>query len=525
MDLPTLPPRARKYADVYVWTFVNFAETMPHPVSPMGWSLLETGFRHFTQPLRLATDSGYKPFEFLYGRVFWNLTPVFGSRFVFAWLDRTLEMIAPSIRATMKEIRESGRVRPRPIFTLTQKLVLGLQLAFLVPWMAARVAVAALRPAAVERGLDRLEAGLRGRGPAQTSDWRSGIRNLDRFLRGSFQELKIRFGIAGLLVMTVTALFARVAGVLMKSRSLNETLELLTPPRPSKTAEADLALGTLGYQAYLDRFGHRCPGEQDVYSPRPWDEPTGPWKPTEGSSLAARFADRARQRRENAEARLKSIGPIRRLIAAPLHRAASRFYPYREDGKHYVMLILGYARRRLVSIGRGLKAEGIVAEADDVFFLTYPELVHLASRKESLRGRIAGRRGEFMKYRDVRPPLVVTSEGIPPPPPSQPLRGDPVSPGIARGRARIVLDPALDGKLEAGEILVAPHTDPGWTPLFLRAAAVVTEVGGALSHGAVVAREFGLPAVANVTDATRILRNGEMIEVDGDRGEIRRLPY
>jgi pyruvate,water dikinase len=75
--------------------------------------------------------------------------------------------------------------------------------------------------------------------------------------------------------------------------------------------------------------------------------------------------------------------------------------------------------------------------------------------------------------------------------------------------------------LEAGEILVAPHTDPGWTPLFLKAAAVVTEVGGALSHGAVVAREFGLPAVVNVTGATSMLKTGDWIEVNGDTGEVR----
>jgi pyruvate,water dikinase len=154
-----------------------------------------------------------------------------------------------------------------------------------------------------------------------------------------------------------------------------------------------------------------------------------------------------------------------------------------------------------------------------------PELVRIAKRDEDVRARIAARREEFVKYRDVRPPMVVTSEGIPDVPATQALRGDGVSRGVAKGRVRVVLDPVRDGKLEAGEILVAPFTDPGWTPLFLRAAAVVTEVGGALSHGAVVAREFGLPAVVNVTDATRLLKTGDLIEVDGDRGELRRLPY
>ncbi len=534
MELPPFPPRPKKYADVYVWTRVNLSETMPNPVSPMGWSLMEKGLRLFLRPLRLASDSGYKTFEFLYGRVYWNITPVFGSRFVFTWLDRNLEMIGPSIRETLKEISTSGRVRPRPLYTLPQKLVLGLQLALLVPWMAACVALAALRPGAVERGLERLEAGLRTRGPARETEWRSSALALERFLEQSFSELKIRFGIAGLLVMTVTAFFARVAGVLMGSRSLSDTLELLAPPRPSKTVEADLALWEISRKSltlaspefleYLDRFGHRCPGEQDAYNPRPWDDPARAFAQLPaggGPSPAERFAHRSEARRKFARERLESLGFLRRLVAAPLHRAASRFLPFREDGKHYVMLILGYARRRLTAIGRGLKDEGLVADADDVFFLTLLELVRLARRDEDVRGKIAARREEFVKYRDVRPPLVVTSEGIPEAPrPTRGLRGDGVSPGVARGRVRVVLDPARDGKLEAGEILVAPFTDPGWTPLFLRAAAVVTEVGGALSHGAIVAREFGLPAIVNVTDATRILKTGDLVEVDGDRGVI-----
>ena len=178
MDLPRFPARPKKYADVYVWTFANFAETMPHPVSPMGWSLMEAGLRRFLRPLRLSNDVGYSLFEFLYGRVFWNLTPVFGSRFLFNKLDQQLEMIAPSVRGTMREIFRSGRVRPRPIYTLPQKVTLGLQAALLVPWLAARALVAAAVPGAVERDLDRLESELRNRASPPGGDWRSAVREL-----------------------------------------------------------------------------------------------------------------------------------------------------------------------------------------------------------------------------------------------------------------------------------------------------------------------------------------------------------
>lgn len=536
--LPPLPARPKKYADVYVWTFANFSETMPHPVSPMGWSLMESGLRIFTRPLRLANDAGYSLFEFLYARVFWNLTPVFGSRLLFTMLDRELEIIAPSIRGTLKEIFEKRHVRPRPIYTLPQKLILGLQAALLTPWLAARALWAFLKPGGVERELGLLETELRSRASAPDADWRSSAFELDRYVAWAFGNLKRRYGPAGLLFFGVAGFFTSVAGILMKSRSLNDTLELLAPPRPSKTVEADLALWELSKHSglsptspefldYLNRYGHRCPGEQDAYSPRPWDDPARAFARLQsagGPSPAERFARQSQKQGDAAAARLRSLDPFRRLVAAPLHRAASRLFPIREDGKHYVMLVLGHARRRLTAIGRGMQADGVVADADDVFFLTLPELVRRARGDEDVRGRIAARRADFVKYRDVRPPLMVTSEGIPEPPrPAGGLRGDGVSPGIARGRARVVLDPTRDGNLEAGEILVAPFTDPGWTPLFLRATAVVTEVGGALSHGAVVAREFGLPAVVNVRDATTTLRTGDLIEVDGTRGEVNRI--
>src|SRR5688572_15239460 len=170
---------------------------MPHPVSPMGWSLMESGLQIFARPLRLANDAGYALFEFLYGRVFWNLTPVFGSRMAFALLDRELELIAPSIRGALKEILRSGRVHSRPLYTLPQKLVLGVQSALLIPWMTLVTLIAAFRPASVERGLDRLEAELRGRAAGPGGDWRSSVRELDRFLAWAFAALKRRFGVAG----------------------------------------------------------------------------------------------------------------------------------------------------------------------------------------------------------------------------------------------------------------------------------------------------------------------------------------
>jgi hypothetical protein len=132
-----------------------------------------------------------------------------------------------------------------------------------------------------------------------------------------------------------------------------------------------LAVNSPEFLNYLERFGHRCPGEQDAYSPRPWDDPAAAFarlQSASGLSPVERFARQSQKQRDAAAARLKSLDPLRRLIATPLHRAASRYFPIREDGKHYVMLILGHARRRLSAIGRGMKADGIVAEGRTTFF-------------------------------------------------------------------------------------------------------------------------------------------------------------
>jgi pyruvate,water dikinase len=100
------------------------------------------------------------------------------------------------------------------------------------------------------------------------------------------------------------------------------------------------------------------------------------------------------------------------------------------------------------------------------------------------------------------------------------LRGIAVSPGRVTGRARVILDPRTDASIEPGEILVAPVTDAGWTPLFIAAAGVVVDVGGTLSHGSTVAREYGLPAVVNVKVGTRVIRTGQTITVDGTQGVV-----
>ena len=147
---------------------------------------------------------------------------------------------------------------------------------------------------------------------------------------------------------------------------------------------------------------------------------------------------------------------------------------------------------------------------------------------EDQRPRVASRRAAYREFAKLRPPRVITHEGeIPRLPrsehlPPNTLEGASASLGVVEGVARVILDPTR-AQLQPGEILVAPFTDPGWTPLFVPAAGLVMEVGGLMTHGSVVAREYGIPAVVGVDECTTKIQTGQRIRVDGDRGLVELL--
>ncbi|MCB9791087.1 MAG: hypothetical protein H6741_00005, partial [Alphaproteobacteria bacterium] len=173
-----------------------------------------------------------------------------------------------------------------------------------------------------------------------------------------------------------------------------------------------------------------------------------------------------------------------------------------------------------------LQERGLLDAPEEVFYLKREEL---EPALEGQRAPVGRRRATLQRWRPVTPPSVIVGRFDPrahaPPPPASgaTLRGIGASPGVAEGLARVLLHSDAEAQVLPGEVLVAPSTDPGWTPHFLTAAAVVMDFGGLLSHGSVVAREYGLPAVVNVGDGTRRIRTGDRVQVDGDRGEVRIL--
>jgi pyruvate,water dikinase len=200
----------------------------------------------------------------------------------------------------------------------------------------------------------------------------------------------------------------------------------------------------------------------------------------------------------------------------------------RESPKFFAIRVMGIARQALVEVGQEFAQAGIIEHANDLSFLTFSELQAL-SRNEprDWKALVAARRSiDEREARRRQVPRLLASDGRAfyegvgaATDTGDVITGSPVSQGVVEGIVHVVLNPH-DARLAPGEILVCPGTDPAWTPLFMAAGGLVTEVGGMMTHGSVVAREYGIPAVVGVHQATTRLKDGQRIRVDGTAGTI-----
>ncbi|MER7754845.1 rifamycin-inactivating phosphotransferase [Kitasatospora sp. NPDC097643] len=289
---------------------------------------------------------------------------------------------------------------------------------------------------------------------------------------------------------------------------------------------------------YLDRYGMRCVGEIDITRPR-WRERPRTLVPAILDNVRLFAPGAAEQRFEHGrqEAQRKERDVLSRLRALPdgeqkadeTKRMIDRvrtFIGYREYPKYNIVSRYSVYKQSLLEEAERLVRADVLREPEDVFYLTFQEF-HDVVRTEQVDGRlIQGRKEAFRSYEALTPPRVLTSDGeavagtyrrddVP----AGALIGLPVSAGTVEGRARVILDMA-QADLEAGDILVTAHTDPSWSPLFVAVAGLVTEVGGLMTHGAVIAREYGLPAVVGVDQATRLILDGQRIRVHGTDGYV-----
>jgi len=296
-------------------------------------------------------------------------------------------------------------------------------------------------------------------------------------------------------------------------------------------------------EAYLDRYGMRCVGEIDITRPR-WRERPATLVPVILDNVRNFEPGAAKRRFEQGrqEAQKKAQEVLERLRALPdgEHKAnetkrmidrVRTFIGYREYPKYFIISrYFVYKQALLEEAGRLVQAS-VLPEKEDVFYLTFQEFRDVVRSNQVDHELIRQRKDAFRSYRALTPPRVLTSDGevidgayrrddVP----AGALIGLPVSAGTIEGRARVILDMA-QADIEPGDILVTAHTDPSWTPLFVAIAGLVTEVGGLMTHGAVIAREYGLPAVVGVVDATRLIPDGQRIRVHGSDGYVEILPW
>jgi pyruvate,water dikinase len=291
-------------------------------------------------------------------------------------------------------------------------------------------------------------------------------------------------------------------------------------------------------EKFLTRYGARCASEIDVTRPRWREQPTLVLQAIggqlRGAELGAHRREHARLAEEAEAAGERLVASVRATqggwwksqVVRRLVRVMRALMALREHPKFLLVRTLGVLREVILEEAKALQARGLLKDVDDVYFLELPELLRLVEDGGSVEGLVASRREEHEHHRQLTPPRVLTSDGeqvsgrrpgvaVP----VGALAGSAASAGVAEGPARVVLDPQT-ATLEKGEVLVAPGTDPGWTPLFLNAAGLVTEVGGLMTHGSVVAREYGIPAVVGVSGATTTIRTGQRVRVHGDLGYV-----
>jgi pyruvate,water dikinase len=341
-------------------------------------------------------------------------------------------------------------------------------------------------------------------------------RTLDDFARESLKP-------TALALIAMGNLERRLAGPLGPERAGQAVRDLIMGVRPDPEADLpgavrDLAAGRLDRNEFLRRFGHRGSHEMELAHPR-WMEDGGPASagrtgggspPVEADSGWQRIAGEA-----------KLVGGQRTAFQAEVERL-HLYIGLRETAKHYLMKGYAVLRRLLVELDRRHGLNG------GIFYLTPDELPRLASGEDPSTTIAARRRRRALVLSLEVPPVLFSDdlEAIGRPVPvegGETLTGTPLSAGVAEAPALVLEEPAAEPP-EGGYVLVCPSTDPAWVPLFVRAKALVMETGGILSHGAIVAREFGLPAVAGIGGLLRRVRTGQRLRVDGGRGTVTVLP-
>lgn len=557
------------------WTAANTQEALLDPVTPLTWSLfaplVEAGRRDLFSLAGLAEVPGPGYMRLFYGLPYFNpdyfrafLRQIPGApeevfdALIFGEGAGAIAFRLPEFdrrTARLGGLFALARLLARERFELFLR-VFSLRLA----WLSRGDLVSLSDEALLRRRRDAtglLEQALR-RHVLGTAISGAAYLLLELFLRQSGAEAQFE----GKLVAHLTA--GAPGSALAVSSGHLERLAAEAAARPALgralAAQAPRSLDDLErlgddgrwlrrrLERFLSRFGHRCEKEAELAEPRWADDPSvivavlvslvgaavsqgrGPALDDRERRLARRAGSLARRvsRHLAGTSLLERALPLQRAAFRALLREARRYAPYRENLKDSALRALHLVRRAFLEVGRRLAARGVIGAPDDVFFLEVEEAEAALERRgpPDLRALVAVRRAERDEHRRQEPPrYVIEVPGEPPRPVHVPrevghlVEGVGASGGRVTARARVLRGMEDAARLAPGEVIVARIVNAGWTPLFHLAAGIVAEVGGVLSHAAIVAREYGIPAVFGAAGATRIA-DGAWVTVDGDLGIV-----
>src|SRR5215210_3039048 len=559
--------------DLRVYFSFNVAQGVYGPLTPMGIQ----AFRLITSSV--ATFAGHPPHNPYKGagffiesasRMFLDITPVLRSEQGRRLFERFMSNMEARTVPIVRQLENDARLATVP--TDRWQILRTLLLAFARGRFPLRVAEALARPERARARAARVVSGFRTAGEMSPgADATLRLVAAERLLSDGPAEILPNVPPVFAAGLAANALAGKLLGGLATDDEKRVAMRAL-PHNP--TTEMDLALWALAKEAradpeiagmlgetpperlaedyrggslppklqsnladFLRLYGHRGVAEIDLGLPR-WSEDPAYILGVLANYLrlddpeAAPDVQFGRATREAEEMvdeltrRAANKGRLRRALVGFLLGRARELSGLREMPKFCIILLMARARELLWRVGEDLARAGRLQSAGDIFFLSAPE-AWAALAGEDMRPVIRGRRAVYEQEVGRRHvPRLLLSDGTEPTAGTHDatgadgvLRGTPASGGVVTERARVILDPG-EASLEPGEILVAPSTDPGWTPLFLTAGGLVMEMGGPMSHGAIVAREYGIPAVVGVPEATGRIITGQRITVDGSNGTV-----
>ncbi|QVQ52461.1 pyruvate, water dikinase [Spiractinospora alimapuensis] len=574
----TLFPTPAHGPDGQVRALMEFSQKqgMRRPFTPMGFSLLRTTVAALTRPVGIPLDPDRGPDAIveLAGRIYLDITAFLRDPKLRRRLDRTVtasigSRAGDAIRHLLTDSRfAAGRDR-----SLSRRAVAAWLLRY-GPAIASDTVASLLRPDAARRRIsvaleaaraDRVppptiaDPAVRGRAAARIQFVRSvqdkvaertmrpmtgplvasllSQRAPRGLLRGLASDDEIDATLRGMPHNVTTTMDLELWRI---AAGAGEHRRLLVDTDPAELARRYDAgqLPEFGLAGFLARYGHRGAAEIDVGVPHWGEDPTPVFAaianylriddPTQAPDLRFERAARdAEAHMARLVARARRSRPVRGTLAGFFLRRARELSGIREDPKFAWVLPLPEIRRQLLLVGEEMAETGALDRGEDVMFLHLAELSAVVDRGDDLRKLVAARRAEYDREmrRHTFPTLLLSDgtdvEAVLPRPrtPDGALVGLGAAPGRVTGRARVVHDPS-SAQVEPGEILVAPTTDPGWTPLFLTAGGLVTETGAPMAHGPTVAREYGIPAIVGIAEATQRITTGQPLTIDGATGVV-----